>query len=103
MLVKIKNPSLRAFTFLNPPILDLSNDGMHIYFNPVFFAFIGNSTHNLKSIDFKFRDLTDFVLATMYVNKISEIFKSNRKLPKNEKILFPIKVIIVSSSLPPPG
>ncbi len=77
MLVSIKNPSLIAFTFLNPPILDLSKDGIHLYLRSDFFALIGNSTHNLKSSDFNLRDLIDLVFAIIYVNKISEIFKLN--------------------------
>ena len=56
MLVNIKNPSLIAFTFLNPPILDLSKEGIHLYLRFDFFALIGNSTHNLKSPDFNLRD-----------------------------------------------
>ena len=52
-----------------------------------FFAFIGISTHNLKSKYDNFKFLNDLVLPIIYVNKISEIFNLYKKLPKSKNFI----------------
>ena len=98
---KIKKPSLISLTFLIPAMRGLSKDGIDVYLKLFHFIFMGISTHNRKSL-YKSLSLLNFiVLPAINVKRMSDILILNKILPINVNILFPINVIIVSSSLPP--
>ena len=64
-------------------------------------TYSGNSIHNLKSSFFKFKLLNLSTLQSTYVNNMSDNFILSIKFVIKVKILFPMKVIASSSSLPP--
>ena len=74
-------PSLNAFTFFFPPILSRSWAGIVPKKQPFLFALIGNSTHNVKSLETRFKLLKLDVLPRTNVYKISVIFKEKNIFP----------------------